>query len=285
MLGLSFFSDTEAEKILQNTNLSLNNFSEDSRAQKLKTISEISILKLINKTSKVMYSFEELSRNLSWNLNRNEYLYLMGCANKFIAKYRPILDNEFTTLTKLFNLKNKGSKKIRKFLIPTFTNTRGFNSRRLACGITSEITEENKKIEQNLAKFCHVTYIPTFFRSEFIKFIDNTFLYNGALSKINNEIYPGCRFCTYFKLLPTPKETLGHLTNCMYLQNMFSNLIGAAHFSSEINLKNLFIGLSDGTKNEKVIFNVFVVLFFNLCFRLKVLNGINLENLEKKNNY
>ena len=92
-----------------------------------------------------------------------------------------------------------------------------------------------KKNEETLAKSCHLSYLPTFFRSEFVKFIDNTFLYNGALSKINNDIFPGCRFCVYCKFLPTPKETIGHLSNCENLKEIFCDLIGAENFSVNIN--------------------------------------------------
>ena len=279
---MKFFSDIEATKIFPNTNFSLNNFCLASRQQKLKTISNISIFKLFNKESNTLYNFHELSRNLSWNLSQNEYLYLMGCANTFLVKYRNILSKDYTTIPRLFNLKDKGSKKIRKFLVPTFINSRGFISRRSACGLRLEFNDDDKNTEEKLARTCHLTYIPTFFRSEFVKFIDNTFLYNGALNKIDNNIFPGCRFCVYNKLLPPPKETLGHLSNCGNFEEIFCNYIGAENFSVGISLNNFFLGLKDGTKSESIIFNVVLVLFFNLCFKNKTLNKVTLENLKKK---
>ena len=246
------------------------------------TIKNITIANILKNNYSSIKNQQELSDNLGFQVSLNEYLNLSTICNNFLRESRLNLTNpKITKIERILNAKTKGSKKFRKYLHSSAYINKGAKSRLSVCNtISSTNNILDPDTEFNYFNTVHYNFIPTYQRSFFVKFLNNSLLYKANLQKIGDHIDPSCRLCSMTPMGPFPKETMKHLIGeCPGLVQIYNELTDYNLLDKSITNAHLLIGINNVTAGERVLYNTAVCFLINGIFRYKKFNISRYENL------
>ena len=249
-------------------------FSQENRILLAEEISGFKAKNFFVAGTTEIKDFTSMNRLFGDRLTINEYFNLRRISSNYRTEHREKIGKEYTCLSKIISRKNVGSKKYRQFFSTECINQRGHNSRLAAVNLAAG---GNKKREFNLFKTIHTSFIPTYTRSRFLNILNNTYLYNGQLCKLDPTVYPGCRFCEFYTTRPHNKEVLTHVANCINFHNILAEISGLRAPDTLIRTDEILLGSDSERAHIRVVVNSIICLAWNEIVHLRKITVIGLR--------
>ena len=265
--------------LTQKGDITTNIFTNESRIRHLEKINRITILHLVNITTKQTLDIDNMRVKLGWNINHNEYFHLTRICNNYLRDNKDKIGGQYTNINHLLHNKIKGSKKYRKYIDKTLTKHTGYKTRLKTIKGTDYIpTDEDLTREKQFFKTVGIGYLPTAKRSQFNRVFDNTIIFNGAKSHIYEDYDPRCKSCLFKKIHPCPTEKLNHLIHCDSFFMLFKEVTDMENFHENIDSASMFLGLNNSNGTCAMLFNICSLYYIVMYSGAKVLN----DNITKK---